>query len=304
MSLRTALPFVAVVASAQILAGCGEGGLASFLISDEQELEIGQQVHAELIAETPVLANQEVTDYVAALGAQMVPLSPRNHLQHQFFVLDTEQVNAFAVPGGYIYVTVGLLRNTTSRSELAGVVGHEIGHIAGRHGAEAMQTSIIATMLSDYLLGDTGVLQQIVEWLTGTYLQGAHSQEKELEADRFGVEFAAGANYNPWGIVTFFEFIERLQGGSSDDFFSKWLLSHPQPDTRIEQAEGIIMGLGIARDEQGYVVDEADPPFRPIEEIKALLPPPPADGGNGGADATGSSDTTGGADATGSGDAT
>ncbi|MFT7623727.1 MAG: putative Zn-dependent protease [Myxococcota bacterium] len=249
----------------------GVGGTSLF-VSEAQEIEIGQEVHLEIIQETPLLENAALTAYVTALGQQLVVVSDRPHLEHQFFVLDTEQINAFAAPGGFVYVTVGLMRKVNSRAELAGVMGHEVGHVSGLHGVRTMESQQLTGVLSDWLLGEDSSLGEVVGWATGTYLQTAHSQDMELEADMLGVTYAHKAGYNPWGIVDFFTLLRDLVGDS--DPVSSFLSSHPEPAERIDESSKQIDGLGVAKDQAGLVIDDAAAPFMGWADVQGQLPAP------------------------------
>ena len=158
------------------------------------------------------------------------------------------------MPGGYIYVTTALIRNMNTRAELAGVMGHEVGHIAAYHGAKAMQTNLGLSLLSQLVLGEGSAAQQVLEYTVGTYLNTAHSQDQELEADELGVTYASESGYNPWGIVDFFGFIEQISG--TGDPLSNLLSSHPAPQDRIADSTRQINALNISKQDPNYVYDD------------------------------------------------
>ncbi len=265
---------------AVILAGLGlsacEGSSAPgecpeqpFLITEQQEAELGAQVHAEITNPSreggmALYNDTTVNSYVAALGEDLVAVSCRRDLRHQFFVLDTPEVNAFAVPGGYVYVTTALLSNMDSRAELAGVMGHEVGHVSAYHGARAMQTQLGIDLIKGLLLGEQAANDSTVDFLAGTYLASTqHSQEQELEADGLGVKFSADTGHNPWGLVGFFEFIGGISGES--DPISDFLGSHPPPAERVTRSTAQINGLGIGKDDARYAYDGGSLPFSQIK---------------------------------------
>lgn len=261
--------------------GSGGGSSAPFFVSQQQEIEIGATVHADIIKETPLLADGPITQYMAKLGAELVPYSRRPQLVHHFYVLDTEQINAFAAPGGHVYVTVGLMRHLNSRAELAGVIGHEVGHISGYHGANAVQTAVLTGVLSNVIFGADSNWGGVAEWVVGIYLGTAHSKDLELEADDFGVEFALAAGYNPWGLVDFFEFLLRETGPSLE--IASWLSSHPKHEDRIAASTAQLEGLEITREDATLKWEDMAMPYA---DIKMQLPAPkpvveeeaPADG--------------------------
>ncbi|OYV01914.1 MAG: hypothetical protein CFE45_02705, partial [Burkholderiales bacterium PBB5] len=144
-SHRPARRWLATLATsaALLLAGCGTAvvnpvtGQTERTVMDEQaEIAEGRKAHAQVLAETPAYANPQLQAYVSQLGQKLVANSHRANLSWTFTVLDSPEVNAFALPGGYVYVTRGILAYLDSEAELAGVIGHEIGHVTARHGAQ------------------------------------------------------------------------------------------------------------------------------------------------------------------------
>lgn len=253
------------------LAGCdGDGGGGSFLISEQQEIEIGAEVHAGIIKDYPLLTDPTVVGYVAKLGQQIVAKSRRPALQHQFFVLDTDVINAFAAPGGFVYVTTGLMRNMASRAELAGVLGHEVGHVSAYHGVEALELEFGLGLLIDMVLGSDSAAGQVVGYATGFYWNTAHSRDQELESDMLGVEFSYEAGYNPWGLVDFFEFLGQVSAGG--DPISDFMSSHPSSTDRITESSAQIEALGVTKTQAGLVIDDSNDGFMSYDELKKLLP--------------------------------
>ena len=279
MSLRTVTNRLALALALTFIAGCGSSadGEAprAWFVSEQKEIEIGQSVHDQIIQESPVYTDAVLTDYVTALGEELVAVSQRPTLQHHFYVLDTEQVNAFAAPGGYVYVTIGLLRVLESRAQLAGVLGHEVAHVAASHGARTMETSLLASLIADLLIGDENATRQVVDWVVGFYQNTAHSQDFEEEADRLGVDNAYAAGYNPWGLVDFFEKLQAIVG--APDSVSAFLSSPPPPASRIEAGPLKINGLSIKKDDPTLILDDGAAPYIPYAQLQASLPAPKPD---------------------------
>jgi predicted Zn-dependent protease len=243
-------------------------------ISEAEEVEAGREVHKEIISEyelLPRIGNELLYDYVESLGQEIVQASLRPELEHHFYILNTELVNAFAAPGGFIYVTTGLMRMVSTKSELAGVLGHEVAHVSAYHGAKAMERALGLSLFNELLLGDYEATAQVVDFVVGTYLNTAHSQDQELQADQLGIEFALDASYNPWGIVDFFTWLDGL---SEDSMFS-FLSSHPEPSERISESSAELNQLGITQDDRGYIRDDPDMPY---SDVLALLPMPLSSG--------------------------
>lgn len=251
----------------------GAGGGFPVLITEEKELELGAGVHDSIVTEYTLSTNPTLNGYVRALGNELVAKSDRPDLLHQFFILETEEINAFAAPGGYLYVTLGLMRNLETRAQLAGVLGHEIGHVSGKHGARDMQSQVLGALFTDWLLGDNAATKELINWLVNFYRTTAHSRDFEREADTLGVNYAAAAGYNPWGLVQFFAWLDGL---STDIPLSEFLSSHPAPSERVENTTAQVQGMGIAENEPGYIVDDAAPPYMSYADFRAQLPVPVA----------------------------
>lgn len=280
MTLRNSSLTLVAILAALGCAGTGEGG-GSLLISEQQEIEIGGEVHAGIIADYPIYDNTQVTDYVTKVGMEIVPHSGRPNLTHRFYVLNTDVINAFAAPGGYIYVTIGLLREMESRAELAGVLGHEIGHVSARHGVKAMEKEIGLSLLLDMLFGSESATSQVVSQATALYFNTAHSRDQELESDELGTQYAYAAGYNPWGLVDFFEFLKQATQGSDplSNSISKFLSSHPDHDDRISQTSTQIQALGVEKNDGKLVYDDGNGGYMTYDQLKQLLPAASKPGG-------------------------
>jgi len=259
-----------------VAAGCAGLGQESWLISEEQEVELGAEFHAQLTAEMPEYAGSpEVTAWVEAIGESIVPYTDRPDLPYHFTVLDVDDINAFAVVGGYVYVTRGLLAASSSGAEVATVLAHELGHISARHGVRALETYIVAEGLQEALGG--GDLAEIV---SGAVLVGdslVFSQDQEREADELGVQYAYDAEYNPWGIVKFFEYLQTLEGSSGtgsdsvDSVFEdlgELFSTHPPTAERIGNVKKQLGGLGVSEDESGLAWEAEG---KTADEIGALV---------------------------------
>ncbi|HZE89561.1 MAG TPA: M48 family metalloprotease [Verrucomicrobiae bacterium] len=177
------------------------------LVSEAKERELGE-AEARRVAETMgILEDPALSAYVRAVGERLAQFSPRTDVTYTFQIVDMEEPNAFALPGGPVYVSRGLLVLTNSEDELAGVLGHEIGHVAARHavrrvtraaplavvtGLGAAVTSIVSPMLGDLVGGIGGV--------AGAFVLAPYSREQEREADRIGQELAGAAGWDPAGL--------------------------------------------------------------------------------------------------------
>ena len=145
---------------------------------------------------------------------------------------DPKTVNAFATPGGYLYVYTGLLLAADNEAQVAGVLAHESGHVVGRHSARAMVDTYGLQAITQMALGkNPGTAAQIAAQLVGGGAMLAHGRSEETEADEYGAKYAAGANYDPHGLITFFQKLQQLQG--SQPGVLKWLSDHPTNADRI-----------------------------------------------------------------------
>lgn len=255
------------------VAACAGVGQGSLLISEQQEVDLGTEYHGQILQEMPAwTGDPAVSDYVRALGQRIVPHTHRPNLAYTFTVLDDEQINAFAVPGGFVYVTKGLLQSATTGAEVATVIAHELGHIAAYHGVQALERHLVAQGLTDMLGGDDlAGLADIALNLTGVMV---FSQDQEFEADELGVAYAAAAGINAWGIVDFFVFLQSLTPAAEtdpiSDIFSglgELFSTHPPTDERIEAVKLQLQSIPITRTDPAYAW-ETEPGFN---SIKALL---------------------------------
>ncbi len=239
-----ASPAAATVAPAS--GATNTGDLASLFnqsieqIDEPKEIEMGKQLAAVLLGAKPLSPNMALQRYVNRLGRWIALQSARPDLPWTFGVLDDAGFNAFAAPGGYVFVTKGLVEALNDESELAGILAHEIQHVVGKHHLKAMRksaqagllTSLIAARLSERT---NGVLQgQLLMLGKDMYSKGL-DQSDELEADRVGVALAARAGFDPYGLVAV---LQGLRTAAPDNpMFSLQLSTHPPTQVRLDQLE-------------------------------------------------------------------
>ena len=237
---RVLLP---LVFAASLLASCGPN---STLLSKADEARIGAKEHAKIMqAYGGAYGNERVNDYVEAIMEKIARASDKPDQQFQITVLDSPLVNAFALPGGYTYVTRGLLALANSEAELAGVIGHEIGHVTARHGARrhtaAMGASIVGSVLGTVLTGRTGIDPNVAGDLInfgGSAFLAGYSRSQEYEADDIGVRVLGRAGYLPEAQA---DFLAALGGYSRYMRAGRagapaWLSTHPSTDERVARA--------------------------------------------------------------------
>ncbi|WP_239125134.1 M48 family metallopeptidase [Leptolyngbya sp. CCY15150] len=201
-------------------------------MSDSQEVQIGGQINEQLVTQQfSLYTNQSVNAYIDEIGQALVPYSDRSDIPYVFQVVDDEQVNAFATMGGYVYVTTGLIEEADNEAELASVIGHEIGHIVGRHAVKQMRERAIAAGVASAAGLDRNTAVAIGVELA---INRPNSRQDEYEADELGLANLVEAGYAPSAMVSF---MEKLLGGGSVPTF---LSTHPNTADRIERLNGMI----------------------------------------------------------------
>jgi predicted Zn-dependent protease len=191
-----------ILLPAILLAGCATNpvtGKQDFVtVSEDQEIAQGKQYHQSVIAQYGVYDNPDLQAYVNEIGQNLAAKSHRGHLDFHFTVLDTPDINAFALPGGYIYITRGIMAYLDSEAELAGVLGHEIGHVTARHSVRQQSGELATGLLNVLISAATGsdTLSQLSSQLSTGLIRG-YGRKHELEADRLGAQYLHKSGYNP-----------------------------------------------------------------------------------------------------------
>ncbi|HOS99734.1 MAG TPA: M48 family metalloprotease, partial [Acidobacteriota bacterium] len=205
------------------------------LISTADEIALGKQLDPEILQTYGKYSNPELDAYVAALGHKLGALSHRPDLTYTVQVVDSDVVNAFAVPGGYVYLTRGMLSYLNDEAELAGVMSHEIGHIAARHSVHqysqaqlAMLGLGVGSMFSETFQKYAGIAQLGLSMLFLKF-----SRDDERQADALGVEYASRAGFDANHMANMFVTLERLNPGSDRSGLPGWFSTHPNPPDRI-----------------------------------------------------------------------
>lgn len=216
----------------------------SMSIDTKKEMEIGASVHPQLLSEMGgAYGNKAVQDYVNRIGQKLATKSTRSGINYHFTVVNDSMVNAFALPGGYVYVTRGILGVMKDEAELAAVLGHEIGHVEAKHGVERIQKLVLAEKGTKYAAQAGGaaggaigqeLAGEIAKQFSKIAITG-YGRKQELEADRIGIRIANSASYDPEGAVRLFQTLLKLEGGKSSGGL---YASHPDTKKRIEQAQG------------------------------------------------------------------
>lgn len=244
-------------------------------VSQDQEVAIGRQNAEKINALLPIVTDPAISAYIQGLGESIAKRTSRADLDWHFYVVNTKQVNAFALPGGYVYVNRGLIESTERLDELTGTLGHEIGHVIQRHSVKQMQNqekanaglAVLCTLTSICHSG----LAQVAVQVGGTALFARHSRLDELQADSEGVVNVTRAGYDPQGIPDLFQVLlkeRRYQPTKVEG----WFASHPLEEARITKAKELIAELKPDASRR-LLVDS--PSFQAFKTRVSELPAPP-----------------------------
>lgn len=216
-------------------------------IGVEEEIAIGQAVAVEAFSrfggEYP---NDGLTTYVNLIGRTVADVSDRPELTYRFAILDSREQNAFAAPGGYIFVTIGLLRTLENEAELAGVLAHEVAHVTQKHMLKTIQRSAILANVSEFSLSamneDPQLFSNVIEAATEALFEKGLDKELEFEADVVGIEYAYRAGYNPNGLRDYLTTLQGQEGRATSRFFS----THPSTSLRLSKVKEVLGKYGDA----------------------------------------------------------
>ncbi len=253
-----------VLLSIALLAGCatnpvtGESEL--MLVSERQEEQLGKEGDEEIVAQYGVVEDPALQKYVDDLGARLVAVSHRPNMRFTFRVLDDPVVNAFALPGGYVYVSRGILPYLRSEGALALIMGHEVGHVTARHGAQRLtrQQLLGLGIGISTLLGERFALATGLASAGGQLLMLSYGRDDERQSDQLGVTYGTRAGFDTADGAAFFDALARLSGGRGS--LPTWASTHPDPGERSETVRGLsrkaaadARGRTLASDRAGYL---------------------------------------------------
>ena len=245
---------MAGVALAITLTACG--------VSTQQEVEMGQSYVQQINQQLPIVQDPELNRYINVLGDSIARLTSRTDLPDwHFYIVDSKEVNAFAVPGGFVYVNRGLIERTTKMDQLAGVLGHEIGHVVRRHSIKQMQQQqganigvTLACVLTSVCNNQAG---QAAIQVGGTALFAKFSRGDEAEADEEGIKNVIRAGISPNGIPEMFQILLN-ERSSNPSAVEGWFATHPLEEDRIANTRAMIAQISpatlrtLATDSQRY----------------------------------------------------
>ncbi|SFI01659.1 Putative Zn-dependent protease [Pseudomonas guineae] len=247
------------------LAGCAVNpatGKSNFvMMSEQQELDLGRRYNQQILKENPRYADEKLQAYVQQVGERVAKYSHRNQLAYQFTVVDSPDINAFALPGGYIYIHRGLLAYLSSEAELAAVLGHEVGHVTARHSVQQQSQSTAWGLLGQAVAIGTGVgaAADVTGALGGAIVRG-YGRDMELEADGLGAQYLARSGYDPQAMIEVVKVLKNQEDFARDQAAERGETqpaggyhgvfdTHPDNDRRLQQVLGPARALATGQQE-------------------------------------------------------
>ena len=224
-------------------------------ISEEEEYYIGRSVAALVLGMYPVYKNAALTSYINTMGTAIAYASdrPETFAGYHFIVLDSDELNAMAAPGGFVFVTKGLLQRCRNEEMIASILAHEIGHVAGKHGLQSIKKSRLIEAFK--LLGSeaakkygpqelaqlTTIFEDVLGDVVGSLVERGYDRKYEYEADKLAVKFGARTGYDPRGLA---DFLKTMAGEKTAGGVKGWFKTHPDATDRLGKVESEIAGLG------------------------------------------------------------
>jgi predicted Zn-dependent protease len=237
-------PWSAALVLAPLLAACGGD------VSLREEAELGAAYAAEVKREVTLITDPAAVATLNRFGDQLAARADATERDYTFYLVDSDEINAFAIPGGHIFVNRGLIETADQASEFAGVLGHEIAHVTERHGIEQMKkqrgAGTLVTLIYVVLGRDPGVVEQVAIQAGGAAVFARYGRQAEREADQRAVQTLPAAGYDPEGVATFFEDLLRQQA-REPGLLDTWFASHPTSQERVQNARTMIRTLNVDR---------------------------------------------------------
>ncbi|MFL2840677.1 MAG: M48 family metalloprotease [Pseudohongiellaceae bacterium] len=220
------------------------GGVDFVTMSESREIELGTELNQQILQESPVYQDQQLQAYVNKIGQKLASVSHRPDIDYKFTIIDSPNINAFALPGGFIYINRGLMLYLNTEDQLAAVLAHEIGHVTARHAVRQQAANQTNNVLAGLLVVASGVsaLGETSSLLGGALLSG-YGRDMELESDGLGAEYLANAGYDPLAMVEVIsvlknheDFTKRTSSGGVS--YHGVFATHPRNDTRLQEVVG------------------------------------------------------------------
>lgn len=258
----------AVIVVLLLVGGCAvnpaTGERDFVLLSESQEIELGTRYHEQIRSHYGIYSSEQLQALVSEVGQRLARVSHRPGLDYRFTLLDSPEVNAFALPGGYVYITRGLLAYLNSEAELAAVLGHEIGHVTARHSVRQHSASTVTGLFGAILGAQVGAGGQELVNLAGTALVRGYGREHELESDRLGAQYLARAGYDPDAMLRVIRVLKHQEQheiqqaraeGREPRVYHGLYATHPDNDRRLQEVISAARGLASAPRRHGEDVE-------------------------------------------------
>ncbi|HEY9856369.1 MAG TPA: M48 family metallopeptidase [Stenomitos sp.] len=232
---------------AQLVRGGAVAAQAAAPVTTDEEIALGRAGVQELLKQpgTKLYDDPKVNAYVTQIGREMAARANRPELPWTFYVVDAPEQNALSLPGGFIFVTTGALRAMQNEAQLAGVLGHEVGHVAARHGVDQLKRALVAQGILISALGTSPQAAQIAGQIAAELVLRGYGREAELEADRLGARYMASDNYDPRQLAAFLETLAK--SGQAPAWLAP-LETHPPIEQRLAQLNQVIASQHLKGD--------------------------------------------------------
>ena len=244
MKMRKHRVLIWLLFSSMLAFGCttnpATGEREFIIISQEQEIALGAEAAPQFEAEFGgKVASGELQSYVRRVGATLAAVCDRKDIPYEFALLDSDVPNAFALPGGKVYITAGLMSAMRNERELAAVLGHEIGHVNALHNVKGLQrqlgAELLARLAAEVIGGKSGQTAEAAAKIVGGMINLKYSRVHEYQADELGVRYMTKAGYNPWGMVELLTTLNELSRSESGSGPPEIFSTHPLTDKRIDE---------------------------------------------------------------------
>ena len=269
MCIRDRMIYLHILILIALITGCSVNpvtGKQDFvMISENQEIQMGREYNAQILKQYPVYQDPRLQEYVQSIGESLALKSHRPNLVYRFTVLDSPDINAFALPGGYIYINRGLMSYLSTEEELAAVLGHEIGHVTARHSVRQYSQAQLMGILSTAIEINSGrTAGNIANLASGALLSG-YGRDMELEADDLGAQYIYQDGYSPQGMYEVLSVLKDQeiyskkiaeQRGQEPRRYHGVFASHPSNDLRLQEVldnVGTSFQMGEKKDEDTYL---------------------------------------------------
>jgi predicted Zn-dependent protease len=242
--MRLALRSLRAGAAAVALGTTATLGACAPALTTQQEVQAGADYARQINAQLPILRDQYTNQYINQLGRQIAAQADPRGIPYTFYVVNSDVVNAFAIPGGHIYINRGIIERADNVAQVAGVLAHEVAHVAERHGIQQAQRAQNANTMLSVLYGvllrrNPGGVEQAAVQVGGTAVFAGYSREAERDADRAAVTYLVRSGYTPNGLPQFFAKMQAEQQRNPSKV-EQWFATHPGTNERIQITQGII----------------------------------------------------------------